>query len=133
MSNTALKHLQSLGVAVKLSTKVGNPTHLPTGQQELVLPDGEKLVFDMYVPTFGIVPNSSWIPSKFLDPRGFVMVDEHLGVKGAQDVFAIGDVSNLEPPQFVVGNNQTIHAAKNLVLIITGKPMVPYKASTTRE
>lgn len=78
-----------------------------------------------------MVPNSSFIPPALLDAHGYIKVDQYLAVEGREDVFAIGDVSNLEAPQFWFVNTQAGHMAKNLVQIMLGKPMIPYKASTT--
>lgn len=58
------------------------------------------------------------------------MVDEYFQVKGLekQQVWAIGDVSDLEPPQFIFVDIQSGHLAKNLCLILDNKDQVPYKA-----
>lgn len=78
-----------------------------------------------------MVPNSSFIPPDLLDAHGYIKVDQYLAIEGREDVFAIGDVSNVEAPQFWFVNTQAGHMAKNLVQIMLGKPMIPYKASTT--
>ncbi|KAF2692226.1 FAD/NAD(P)-binding domain-containing protein [Lentithecium fluviatile CBS 122367] len=131
VSKTALGQLETLGVQVKFNTKVKEPVQLPNGKQELILSGGERLLADLYIPTFGVLPNSSFVPSQFLDSSGFIKVDEYLSVEGAEGVFAIGDVSNVEAPQFWFVEKQSTHMAKNLVLAVSGKPPVPYKASTT--
>ncbi|KAM0080651.1 hypothetical protein ACKRZS_007168, partial [Fusarium odoratissimum] len=77
------------------------------------------------------VPNSSFVPPDLLNAHGYIKVDQYLAIEGRQDVFAIGDVSNVEAPQFWFVNTQAGHMAKNLVHIMIGKPMIPYKASTT--
>ena len=84
---------------------------------------------DLYIPTFGLIPNSSYVPAKFRNANGFVTVDEYLKVKGAENVWAIGDVSDLEPLQFMVANNQSAHLAKNIILILSKKMPLPYKLS----
>lgn len=132
MSKTALNILHGLNVNVKLDTKVRDPIQLPNGQYELNLSGGEKLVVDLYIPTYGVVPNSSYVPLQFKDANGYVKVDQYLGVEGAEAVFATGDVSSTEGPQLVFVDAQAAHVAKNLVLILQGKPRLPYKPSTTR-
>lgn len=131
VSKTALKQLDVLGVDVRLNTKAKDPVTLPDGKQELTLSGGEKIVVDLYVPTFGVLPNSSFVPSQYLDPQGFVQVDQYLQAKGAEGVFAIGDVNNSEAPQFWFVEKQSVHIAKNLILSLSGKAPVPYKASAT--
>jgi apoptosis-inducing factor 2 len=104
---------------------------LPDGRQELTLSGGDKLVVDMYIPTFGVQPNSSYVPTKFLDTNGFVKVDEYLSVKGTEGIFAIGDISNAEPPQFWFVEKQSTYIAKNVILTLSGKPPIPYNVATS--
>jgi len=115
-----------------LHKSIISTTKLPNGQQELTLSGGEKLITDMYIPTFGLITNSSYIPSKFLDAKKLVMVDEYLAVRGAKNIWAIGDVSDAEFPQFLPMDRQSKYLAKELVSILRGTPVAPYKAMTTR-
>ncbi|EXJ89133.1 hypothetical protein A1O3_02197 [Capronia epimyces CBS 606.96] len=136
VSKIATKALQDLNVKLQLQTKVtsssGPTAQSPTGRQELTLSRGQKIVADMYVPTFGLVPNSSYIPAQFLDAKGFVLVDEMLRVKGTEDVWAVGDVSAIEPAQFITCDKQSAHLAKNMTLILSNKTPLPYKVATSR-
>ncbi|KAI8625188.1 hypothetical protein F5Y19DRAFT_274788 [Xylariaceae sp. FL1651] len=131
VSKTAEKQLGTLNVKVRLSTKVQNTAQMADGSQELTLSSGEKLVADMVIPTFGVIPNSSFVPAQFLNANGFVKVDEYLRVKGAENVFAIGDVSDAEPPQFIYVDKQSAHTAKNIVLVLRGMALLPYKVATS--
>lgn len=127
-----MKYLQDLKVKVTLQTKVINSTQMSNGQQELTLSGGDKIVADMYIPTFGVIPNSSYIPTEFLNSNGFVIVDENLNVKGAESVWAVGDISDTEPSQFIYGDRQSAHLAKNIVLVLSNKVQRPYKVATSR-
>lgn len=82
----------------------------------------------MYIPTFGLTPNTSYLSATFLDNDGFVVVDDYLQVKGAGPVWAIGDVSAMEGSQYLSANRQASHAVKNIILSISGKPLLAYKA-----
>ncbi|PSE86145.1 hypothetical protein C7G75_19505, partial [Acinetobacter nosocomialis] len=115
VTKTALKQLETLNVDVRVNTKAKDPVTLPDGKKELTLSGGEKLVVDLYIPTFGVLPNSSFVPSQYLDSNGFVQVDQYFQVKGAEGVFAIGDVSDSEAPQFWFVEKQSVHIAKNLI------------------
>lgn len=98
----------------------------------------------MYIPTFGLLPNSRYVPIKFLNAGGFVTVDEFLNVKGKgngidtaslKDVWALGDVSDLEYAQFVSCDKQSVYLAKNVILALradNNRPPLPYKAATKR-
>ncbi|TVY12656.1 Oxidoreductase ptaL [Lachnellula arida] len=119
VQKTAMKGLHNL--------KVIGSTPLPNNQTEVSLSTGEKLIADLYIPTVGLVPNSSYVPAKHLNAEGFVVVDEYFGVKGAEDVYAIGDVCNVEPLQFIYTDRQSTFLAKNFVLILGGKPPLAYK------
>jgi NADH dehydrogenase FAD-containing subunit len=125
-SKTALQHLQTLKVNVKLQTKVLETTQLANGRQELTLTDGQKIVADLYVSATGVKPNSSYVPANLLDSKGFVIVDEYLRVKGVKDVWVAGDVSAREPPAFLITEAQAAHVAKNVLLVLSGKEPVQY-------
>jgi apoptosis-inducing factor 2 len=103
------------------------------GRQELMLSTSEKLITDVYIPTFGLVPNSSYVPATFTNASGHVVVDEYLQVKGAANIWAIGDVSNIEPAQFITCDKQSTHLVKNIVLVLGNKPPLSYKVATSRE
>jgi len=120
-------------VKVKVSRKVVSTTPLPNDQTELLFSDGEKLVTDLYIPSFGLVPNSSYVPAKFLDAQGYVVVDEYFTVKGAKDVYAIGDVCNVEALQVIYTDRQSTFLAKNIALILGNKPPRPYKVFPVRK
>jgi NADH dehydrogenase FAD-containing subunit len=102
----------------------------PDGGITLTLSNDEQVDADMYIPAFGLSPNSSYIPSKFLDDKGYVEVDMNLRVKGAEDVWAIGDVSALEWNQYLACRAQALYLSKNFGLILKGKVPAPYKIST---
>lgn len=132
VSNYALKALKNLKVTVKLDTKVMSSAQLPAGQKELTLSNGDTLTTDMYIPTFGLIPNSSYIPAPYLNTNGSVMVDEYLRVKGAKDVWAIGDVSDVESWQFITCDRQSAHLARNMISMMNNRPPLPYKVAASR-
>lgn len=116
-------------MTLKYNSRVTSSTKTSEGGHELTLSNGEKLTADLYIPTFGMSPNTSYLDGKYLNTKGYVVVDEYLKVKGAQDVWAIGDVSDREPPQFMFANNQSIHMAKNFFLLLKNEKQLPYKIS----
>jgi NADH dehydrogenase FAD-containing subunit len=108
-------------VEIKLNTKVDGSVQAGDGRQTLTLSGGNTLTTDLYIPTFGVIPNSSYIPEKYLNANGFVVVDDYLKVKGLENVWAIGDISGHEPPQFLFADKQAGHLAKNILLILSNK------------
>ncbi|KAI9053652.1 hypothetical protein LZ554_002606 [Drepanopeziza brunnea f. sp. 'monogermtubi'] len=127
VSTAASKQLQSLNVEVRASTKVDGHAATPDGKTELTLSNGEKIITDLYLPSAGLVPNSSYVPQTLLDQNGFVVVDEFLRVKGTEDVWAVGDVSGVQRAQFVLTDSQSKHVVNNIGLGHLSKPLVPYK------
>ncbi|KAK9780184.1 putative Apoptosis-inducing factor 2 [Seiridium cardinale] len=127
ISKAAEKALQALDVDIRLNSKVKDERQLPDSRQEIIFSSGDKVVVDMYIPAFGVKPNSSFVPAEFLDPQGFIMVDEFLAVKGASGIFALGDVSDSEPPQILIVQGQSKHLARNMILTLSDKPVLPYK------
>jgi NADH dehydrogenase FAD-containing subunit len=101
-------------------------TILPNGQTEVTLSAGSKLITDLYVPTYGLVPNSSYIPSKFLTSKGSVIVDDYLKVKGVGDVWALGDVADVEWKQFASTDKQSGYVSKSFALVLSSKTLTPY-------
>jgi NADH dehydrogenase FAD-containing subunit len=131
MTQRATSALLSLHVSIKYLAKVVSSSPTPDGGITLTLSNGEQLDADMYIPAFGLSPNSSYIPPKFLDDKGYVEVDMNLRVKGAEDVWAIGDVSALEWNQYLAGRAQALYLSKNFGLILKGKVTAVYKISTS--
>jgi NADH dehydrogenase FAD-containing subunit len=133
VSSVATKALQSLNVAIKPQTKALSTVELPNGRKELTLSSGDTIITDMYIPTFGLIPNSSFVPANFLNPNGFVMVDGHLNLKGVTNVWALGDISEIEHSQFITCDRQSVYVAKSLVSVLGGKTSVPYKIAASRK
>ncbi|KAN0099518.1 putative apoptosis-inducing factor [Hyaloscypha variabilis] len=130
VSKTATQLLQNLHVEIRLNTKVDGSVQAADGPQTISLSGGKTLSADVYIPTFGVIPNSSYIPNKYVNANGFVIVDDYLKVKGLEDVWAIGDVSDREPPQFMFADKQATYLAKNILLILSKKAPLPYKDGT---
>jgi apoptosis-inducing factor 2 len=130
VSKIAMKELQNLKVQVKLQTRVIGSAELPNSQQEITLSDGDPITADMYIPMFGLKPNSSYLPPHLLNADGLVIVDEHLRVKGTDDVWAIGDISDIERAQYKAAVTQSAHLAKSITSILANKASLPYKVPT---
>jgi len=119
-------------VDIKFQTKVMGSAQMPDGRQNLTLSGRDSLITDMYIPAYGLIPNSAYVPVKFLNANGSVVADDYLKVKGADGVWAIGDVSDVEPSQFITCDKQSIHLAKNITSILSNKAPLRYKVATSR-
>lgn len=120
--------LQSLGVVIKLNTKIEGSTKTSDGREELIFTNGQKMKTDLYLPTVGLTPNTSYIKPALLSPSGHISPDEYLRVKNVKDVWAVGDVSDIQTAQFIHVDAQSTHLAKNLDLVLSGKQPVPYNS-----
>lgn len=88
---------------------------------------GETVTADCHFVCIGKPLSSSWlhdtILKESLDSKGRVMVENDLRVKGYNNIFAIGDITDI--PEVKQGYNAHKHAllvAKNLKLLIKGLP-----------
>lgn len=83
---------------------------------------------DLYLPTVGLIPNTSYIKPALLSPRGYVSPDEYLRVKNVQDVWAVGDISDIQTATSLHTDAQSTHLVKNLGLVLSGKQPLPYNS-----
>lgn len=127
IAQVAEKQLVKLHIKVIKGTQVTSTTTTAEGKTELTLSDGSKKTVDLYLPTVGIVPNSEYIPKTLLNEKGEVIVDDFLRVKNVENVWAAGDIINLEPSQVMYAEKQAAALVKNLDLKVKGKEPVAYK------
>lgn len=125
------KGLQDLGVNVKLQTRVLSAQELANGGHELTLSDGSQLKADLFLPTYGMVANTSYLSAKFVNAHGFIKVDKYLKVAGTSDVWAAGDVCEVEFSQFLSCDRQSSYVARAIVAILRKKTSPPYKPMTS--
>lgn len=116
-----------MNITVRLRTRINSTKELSTGQTELSVSNGEKILCNLYLPTVGTIPNSEYIPKELLDGQNFVKVDQHLRVHGAEDVWAAGDIINAQPSQYIYADKQALALAKNLDLVLGSKDPIVYK------
>jgi len=125
-----MKYLQDLKIEVKLQKKVMSSAQTSDGHHKITLSDGEVLTTDMYIPTFGLIPNSSYVPEKFLNDNRTVKVDEFLKVKDTENVWAIGDVSGIENSQYKTCDTQSAYVSKSITTILNKNTPNSYKEAT---
>lgn len=114
-------------VRVDAAEDVGDGTRL-------TLSDGQTLAADLFLPLYGVRPNTSFVPAHLLDANGSVKVDKTLRVVGCGNVWAVGDVNNVEVKTAVRAESQTVHLHPNLEAVLLGKgeaALVEYKPADT--
>lgn len=142
---TLASELAQLGVKIVSNTRVVGAVTTTAGQQSLTLrPSGEKnnngpptetmtttttLVTDLYIPTFGVCPNTSFVPAAMLDTDGRVKVDRTtMQAVGHANIFALGDAANAETANGKHADAQVRFLAPALQEVLAGRAMPSYKA-----
>ncbi|WJX49995.1 hypothetical protein P8452_36362 [Trifolium repens] len=121
-SRKTLKWLKSRKVDVKLDQSVDLDSFRNETYQTSA---GESIEADTHFVCIGKPLASTWLGETFLkedlDGNGRVQVDEYLRVKGRSNVFAIGDITDIqEIKQGVYAQGHAKLVAKNLKLLIEG-------------
>ncbi|KAI0122819.1 hypothetical protein BJ170DRAFT_599492 [Xylariales sp. AK1849] len=128
---TAEKELEKLKIKVVTDTKVTGVTE-SGGRQvlELTKKDGSKttLKADLFVPTYGMVYNTEFAPASMIDAAsGRLSQDTYLRSPQYKNVFVLGDVGNLQPPQGVQSDTQLRHLAKQMESYLKTGKLEEYK------
>lgn len=85
------------GVVTRLGT--GVEAVLPADQGlRVTLDDGSELDADTVVVGIGSIPNDGWLASSGLHVEDGVVCDEYGRASGAEDIYAVGDVSRWHDP-----------------------------------
>jgi hypothetical protein len=126
--------LKNLNVTIKFNTRITTVTKNPSNNKTtLTLSTGDTLTTDLYIPTFGIKPNTSYMPTQYLDNKGYINVNTFFNLKGVKNIFAIGDCSSLENSQIITCDRQSVHLSKSLLLMLANKIPVAYQPSGKRK
>jgi NADH dehydrogenase len=130
-SEKAKKYLESLGVTVVLGTRV-----LDFFGDYVQTNTGEDIIARTLIWTAGVIGNPvEGLGADAVNKGGRIEVDEFNKVKGFNNVYAIGDVANMASEDFPRGHPMVAPAAmqqgkqlaKNILLDLVQKPMVPFK------
>lgn len=144
----AASELAQLGVKIVSNTRVVGAVTTTAGQQSLTLrPSGggkiknntgpptetttstTTLETDLYIPTFGVRPNTSFVPASMLDADGRVKVDRAtLRATGHANIFALGDAANAETANGKHADSQVRYLAPALQEYLAGRALPSYKA-----
>ncbi|KAJ8119013.1 hypothetical protein OPT61_g114 [Boeremia exigua] len=95
IGKAAQAKLNALGVEVLYKQRV-TETHVSGTRTLISLAKGDKIEADLYVPAFGVQPNSSFLPSHLLDEKKYLITNDktlRVDVAGPR-VYSIGDVAS---------------------------------------
>jgi NADH dehydrogenase FAD-containing subunit len=121
------KKLREKNVKIITSAKVTGAEASTDGTKSwtVTLDNGKKLSADVYIPTTGAIPNSSFIPAEFLDSNGWVKVDKELRVQSssgsALPIYAVGDINTNNMRLSFKATEQAKIAVANIKADIAGK------------
>ncbi|MBE0649976.1 MAG: NAD(P)/FAD-dependent oxidoreductase [Bacteroidales bacterium] len=130
-STTALKYLKKLGIDVQTGIAVQD-----YDGENVKLSTGEILKSKMMIWTAGVTAKRTrGMDEKMFGPGGRILTDRINKVQGADNIFAIGDISLMQTEKFPKGHPQVAqvamqqarHLAKNFSKIAKGKQPVPFK------
>lgn len=88
-------------------------------QTEVHLSKGGTILTDLFLPLYGVVVNTSFLPADFLDWEGNLKLQPDMRVLGISNVWGLGDVGNLDPKQLAVLDAQILHLTTALTSILT--------------
>ncbi|WP_158550669.1 NAD(P)/FAD-dependent oxidoreductase [Geodermatophilus sp. TF02-6] len=93
------------------------------------LTDGSALPADVVVLGLGAAPETGWLTGSGLDLRDGVVCDEHLAARGAEGVYAVGDVARWYHPRYgedvrVEHWTNAVETATVAAANLTGSPTV---------
>ncbi|KAK3905556.1 hypothetical protein C8A05DRAFT_30622 [Staphylotrichum tortipilum] len=139
---SAAAELAKLNVAIKYRALVQSTRANATdaGKTDVVLSDGGSsgggdattapaaaetvITTDLYLPTTGLFPNTSYIPPIHLSTNpssfGTVLVDEYLRVKDTANVWACGDVVGQPRAGFFITQKQAAAVGRNVLAALAG-------------
>ncbi|MGL1890816.1 MAG: FAD-dependent oxidoreductase [Spirochaetaceae bacterium] len=127
MQQTALEQLTNRGVNVKFNRRFEKDGDIYRCKNS-----NETINADIVYVCIGMVPNTEFIRAEMpniLDEKGLVKVDSYMKVEGFDNIFALGDCSNLDNSNKngYVATVQGGMLAKNLINVVKGKKNNSYK------
>ncbi|RPA99073.1 FAD/NAD(P)-binding domain-containing protein [Choiromyces venosus 120613-1] len=127
---SARKILKKIGVKIKTGVRVVEERPAAKGVEgavELVLSNGDVISADLHIATWGIYPNTSFLPKDLLDNAGWVKMDEYMRAEGTQNIWAIGDVTHWGNRKLTTVDGQWTVAVQNIVSSINGGGVEVFK------
>lgn len=121
VGKTAAIELERLHVKILHGVRVTSLDKL-SDQVSITLSSGKKVEADLFLPLYGMRPNTRFVPAQLLDEQGSLKMDKTLRATGLDNVWGVGDAGNLEPKQLIYAERQALHLADNLGAVLTGNP-----------
>ena len=136
VSTHALQTLKDRGVEIHLNQRIIDPDYGIEPEGGVARTDsGLEIPFDLIFWAVGSKPNTGYFPSDQLSEGQRIPVDQFLRVKNTENVFALGDITNLdEVKKAIYLNDQVKVASRNIEAVLAGRhPSKTYKAQTDND
>lgn len=103
-------------------------------QQSIRTTQGRQFNFDLIIPCVGNRPLTQFLQGTLansISKNGVISVDEKFKIRGFDDIYAIGDVTDInEEKMAYTAKLHAKHFVKNFALQLDGKPLKNYKPGT---
>ncbi|WP_433221119.1 NAD(P)/FAD-dependent oxidoreductase [Microtetraspora malaysiensis] len=121
--------LDARGIEVRLGTSLAAPPSTEPGQADaftVTTTDGEEIAADIWFRAYGVSTNSGYLADgrlTTLNSRGQVPVTEFLNVEGYDNVYAVGDITDVAEAKMAGYAMQHAEVvAKNITAQLNGEP-----------
>lgn len=122
VGKAAQSQLEALGVIVKLNTRVTEVKEGgPDGAYELVLSGGETIAADLHIPTYGLVPNTGFLPAELLDDTKSVRVNAYMQSSAQPNIWATGDAAGVVVKMNLTTKPMLVVVEHNILAVAGGK------------
>ncbi|WP_456323539.1 NAD(P)/FAD-dependent oxidoreductase [Hydrogenimonas sp.] len=126
---SAKKRLERLDVTIQTGAFIEK-----VEDNRVIFQDGSFCAYTFMVFTGGIVANSEFVPKNFERNRlGQLKVESDLHLKGAENIYALGDVAEITdtngnplPPTAQVAERSAEHIVENILLQLGGSATRPF-------
>ena len=121
------RQLDQLGIEIRLGSPLRElPEAAPGAAAPIAISTeaGDKLTADVWYRCFGVSLHTDYLRGALAearDDRGYVRVDEHMRVLGADRVFAIGDIADADRDMAGMAGRQAEVTVANITALITGE------------
>lgn len=127
VGKAARYHLEQMGVEIRSNAKVTRETK-SAGGVDLLLSTGETLTAALHISSWGLSPNTEFLPKELLDANGWVTTDQYLKTPAYGNVWALGDVTHWGNRKITTIDAMHAIVAANLPAVVGGKPEAELKA-----
>ncbi|CAI6092559.1 unnamed protein product [Clonostachys chloroleuca] len=90
----------------------------------------ESISTEAYLPAFGLIPNTDFMPEHLLDDRKYIKQTTKLQVEGHSNIFVIGDAGSLESSNAIHADKQAVHLIKALPSYFAKCELAEYRADS---